>query len=99
MAVYIINNMTIHDRAAYDEYVRGFLPIFRKYRGKLLVAVDHPTPLEGEWPYDRTVIIEFPDREEARRWYESPEYVALAQHRFRGTRSNVVILDALPPLG
>ncbi|HZR82929.1 MAG TPA: DUF1330 domain-containing protein [Candidatus Binatia bacterium] len=98
MAVYIINNMTIHDRAAYDRYVRAFLPIFRKYDGELLAAVDEPPPTEGEWPYDRTVVIRFPSREAAEKWYRSAEYQEIARDRYAGTKSNVVILDGLPPL-
>jgi uncharacterized protein (DUF1330 family) len=94
MSVYIINNMTIHDRAAYEEYVRGFMPVFAQFRGEILAVTDAPRPLEGEWPFDRTVLLRFPDRAEAQRWIESPAYQAIVQHRYRGTRSNVVILDA-----
>ena len=83
MAVYIINNMTIHDRAAYDRYVRAFLPIFRKYDGELLAAVDEPPPTEGEWPYDRTVVIRFPSREAAEKWYRSAEYQEIADRQER----------------
>jgi len=93
VAVYIINNMTIHDREEYHRYVRGFLPIFRKYQGEILAITDKPEPVEGEWPYDRTVLIRFPSREEARRWFESAEYREIAQHRWNGTKSNVVFLD------
>jgi uncharacterized protein (DUF1330 family) len=97
MPVYIINNMTIHDRAEYDTYLRAFRDVFRKFNGQALVAQEAPTPLEGAWPYDRTIILTFPSREDAVRWYESPEYRAIVVHRFKGTTSNVVILDGLPP--
>ncbi len=96
MAVYIINNMTIHDRAAYDAYLRAFMAVFRKFEGEVLAAVDAPTPVEGTWPYDRTILLRFPTREEALRWSESPEYRAIAADRHRGTTSNVVILDGFP---
>jgi uncharacterized protein (DUF1330 family) len=98
VAVYIINNMTIHDRAEYATYLRGFMEVFRKYRGEILVAADAPAPVEGEWPYDRTVVLRFPSLDEARRWSESPEYRAIAKHRTNGTKSNVVFLEEfLPP--
>ncbi len=93
MAVYIINNMTIHDRAEYDQYVRGFLPVFAQAGGEILAVTDAPKPVEGEWPFDRTVLLRFPDREAARRWIESPQYQAIVGHRHRGTRSNIVMLD------
>jgi uncharacterized protein (DUF1330 family) len=55
--------------------------------------VDAPAPVEGEWPYDRTILLRFPSREEALRWSGSPEYREIASHRMNGTRSNVVILE------
>jgi uncharacterized protein (DUF1330 family) len=93
MPVFIINNMTIHDPAEYGAYLRAFMEVFRKFNGQVLVAEDAPGPLEGAWPYDRTVVLGFPSREDALRWYESPEYKAIVVHRFKGTTSNVVILD------
>ena len=97
MPVYIINNMTIHDRAEYDRYLRAFMGVFRKYQGEILAAVDAPAPIEGEWPYDRTILLRFPSREEALRWSESPEYREIARHRESGTRSNVVMLEGFAP--
>ena len=98
MPVYVINNMRIHDRAEYDTYVRDFLDVFRQFEGQVLAVQDAPPAFEGEWPFDRTVLLSFPDRAELRRWYESPAYQAIVGHRFKGTTSNVVVLDALPPI-
>jgi uncharacterized protein (DUF1330 family) len=96
MSVYIINNMTIHDPAEYGKYLREFMRVFRNHPGEILAAVDRPTPVEGEWPYDRTILLRFPSLEEARRWADSPEYREIAQHRWKGTKSNVVFLDGFP---
>ena len=96
MAVYIINNMTIHDRAAYDKYVRAFMGVFAKFNGRVLAVQDAPEPTEGTWPYDRTVLLSFPTRDDALRWAASPEYREIAKDRLAGTTSNVVILDGLP---
>ena len=59
--------------------------------GEILVVEETPTLLEGEWPHTRTVVIRFRDENEAKRWYESEQYQALAQHRFRASRSNVIL--------
>jgi uncharacterized protein (DUF1330 family) len=95
MPVYIMAQISIHDRAAYDVYSNGFLEIFARYSGELLAVSEDAQVVEGEWPYTRTVLIRFPSADEARRWYESPEYQALAQHRLRGSRGNVVIVEGL----
>ena len=96
MAVYIIAQIRIHDRAAYDQYSAGFLEVFARYQGQLLVVSEDPVVVEGEWPYTRTVVMRFPSADEARRWYASPEYQAIAQHRFRGATTNAVIVEELP---
>ncbi len=95
MPVYIINNMSIHDLDAYKTYARAFMPTLEPFGGKVLAAQNAPVPTEGQWPYDRTVLLEFPSRELARQWAESPQYQAIAVHRKAGTSSNVVVLDGL----
>jgi uncharacterized protein (DUF1330 family) len=95
MTVYVINNMTIHNMDEYKIYVRAFMPVFEKYGGKVLAAQNKPVPIEGVWPYDRTVLLAFPTRGAAESWAQSAEYREIAKHRKAGTASNVVILDAL----
>lgn len=96
MAVYIINNMNLRDRDAYKSYLRGFMPVFRKYGGTVLATQDDPVAVEGDWPYQRTVLLSFPSRELARLWMASPEYQELAELRRAGSTSNVLFLDSLP---
>lgn len=95
MSVYVVAQISIHDRKEYDKYSDGFLDVFARFAGELLVVSENPQVVEGEWPYTRTVIIRFPSTEEARRWYESPEYQAIAQHRYRGSKGNAVIVEGL----
>jgi uncharacterized protein (DUF1330 family) len=94
MSVYIVNNMTIHDRAAYDTYLREFMAVFRQFNGEVLAAQEAPVAIEGQWPFDRTVLLRFPSRADAQAWSNSPQYQAIAKHRIVGTRSNVVMLDS-----
>ena len=94
MSVYIIASIGIEDRAEYDKYQAGFLEIFSRYQGELLAISDEPRVLEGEWPYTRAVVIRFPNADEARRWYESPEYQALAKHRWRASTASIIALES-----
>ena len=96
MTVYIINNMTIHNQDEYKTYLRAFMPVFEKFGGAVLAAQNAPLPLEGSWPYDRTILLSFPSGEAAERWSQSPEYQQIATHRKAGTVSNVVMLEGLP---
>jgi uncharacterized protein (DUF1330 family) len=91
MSAYIIGLIEIHDRDEYNQYQAGFREIFSKYNGEILVVEEAPTLLEGAWPHTRTVVLRFADEHEAKRWYESEQYQALAQHRFRASTANVIL--------
>ena len=91
MSVYMIGLIQIEDRTEYEVYRQGFSQVFEKYAGEPLVVDEEPTVLEGSWPCTRTVVIRFPDEQEARRWYESDEYRTLAQHRFKAAKTNLIL--------
>lgn len=95
MSVYIVASIAVEDWESYGKYQEGFLEVFAKYKGELLAVSDAPQVVEGEWPYTRAVVIRFPDEAEARRWYESPEYQAIAQHRWRGSKGTVIVFEGL----
>lgn len=91
MPTYVIGQVTIHDAAEYAKYVAGFMEAFAPFEGRVLVAADEVEVIEGTWPRARTVVLEFPSTAHARRWYESPAYQAIVQHRFKAATSNVVL--------
>ena len=92
MAVYLIAQITIHDRAEYSRYEAGFMPVFEKYEGRLLAVDEDPEVLEGAWNCTRTVLIEFPTREDALAWAGSAEYQELARHRWAASTANVAMI-------
>jgi len=53
--------------------------------------------LEGEFGFDRFVMIEFPSLEAARRFYESPEYAPLLKLRTETTLSQVALVEGYTP--
>jgi len=93
MACFIIAQIDIHDREAYQVYIDGYDKIFAKYRGRVLIVDEDPVVLEGEWPWTRTVVIRFPDEAEARRWFESEEYQLLATHRRGASTANIILVN------
>ena len=95
MPVYVVAQITITDRTRYDAYQAGFPEVFAKYRGELLAVDESPRVVEGEWPCTRTVLIRFPDEDEVTRWYTSPEYQAIAQHRFAASQTNAVLVTGI----
>lgn len=97
MTAYIVARITITDPEPYSVYGAGFMEIFSRYGGKLLAVDEAPEIIEGEWPCTRTVLLEFPDKDVMREWYTSPDYQALAQHRFAASTANIVLLSGFNP--
>jgi uncharacterized protein (DUF1330 family) len=95
MSVYAVALIHIHDRAGYGAYEQGFMEIFSRHQGKLLAVDEKPNVLEGEWPWTRTVLLEFPDQASLDAWYRSADYQALAQHRFRAADAAIAVVQSL----
>ena len=53
MAVYLVAQITIHDRERYAQYEAGLMDIFMRFGGRLLCVDEQPEVLEGEWPCTR----------------------------------------------
>jgi hypothetical protein len=47
--VYVIAQISIHDRPRYERYVAGFMPVLKRYGGQLLAADEQPELVEGQW--------------------------------------------------
>jgi uncharacterized protein (DUF1330 family) len=95
MSVYVIAQIEIHDRDEYKNYIAGFRQMFKGYRGEVLVAENNAVVIEGQWPASRTAVLRFDDEQEMRRWYDSPEYQAAAQHRYKSAKTNLVMVRGL----
>jgi uncharacterized protein (DUF1330 family) len=93
MPAYFIAQLQIHDRETYREYATKVGPTVAGYGGRLLVATSKVEVMEGELAHRRTVIGEFPSLEQARAWYESAEYQAIAPLRRASTTGPVFIVE------
>ncbi len=64
--------------------------------GVTILSVDQkPQVLEGGWPGDQTVVLEFESVDAARAWYESEEYQKAAKLRRAAADCNAVIVTGL----
>jgi len=89
MAGYIIADVEITDPADYQTYAQQTSATLEPYGGKFLVRGGQPETLEGDWTSKRIVIIEFPTVDQARAWYDSPEYAAIIGIRHRSAVSSI----------
>lgn len=92
MAGYIVADIAITDPDEYQKYAQQTAATLEPYGGKFLVRGGQPETVEGNWKTKRIVIIEFPSVEQAKTWYDSPEYEAIKGIRQRSAVSNILIV-------
>jgi uncharacterized protein (DUF1330 family) len=92
MAGYIVADIEITDPDEYQKYTRQTAATLERYGGKFLVRGGQPETVEGDWKARRIVIIEFPSVEQAKAWYDSPEYSAIKGIRQRSAISNILLV-------
>lgn len=96
MSAYMIAQIRIDDPEIYQHYLAGFMEIFQRYGGEILVTSGAETEVvEGDWVLPRTVVMRFPDRARALAWYQDPDYRALAAFRHRSAAANLVLVEGL----
>jgi uncharacterized protein (DUF1330 family) len=95
MSVYIIAQLKFTRRELYDRYQGRFFGVFRKFKGKVLVADERPQVLEGAFEHDKVVVLEFPDHIAALEFQRSSEYAEIAADRKAGADAVVLMVRGL----
>jgi uncharacterized protein (DUF1330 family) len=96
MSVYVVAQISIHDRSRYDRYVAGFMHVLAGFEGRLLAADEAPAVVEGTWPYQKVILLEFPDRPAFERWASSPQYTEISKDRIAATTGCVLLVAGIP---
>jgi uncharacterized protein (DUF1330 family) len=81
MPAYVIGDIRVLDEEAYASYLEVGPQSVAQYGGRFLSRAAATEQLEGEWPHNRIVLVEFPSMERAREWYASPEFQAAKERR------------------
>jgi uncharacterized protein (DUF1330 family) len=97
MTVYVIVQLKMTDRTAYDRYQARFFEVFRKFSGRLLSADEHPRVLEGHWGRDKLVLMSFPDEAAFQAWATSSEYLEISKDRKAGAEAIVLLAKGFSP--
>ena len=94
MPAYIIvfREEPLRDPAAMAEYQRKTREMKIEIKPKPLVVYGAMEALEGDKP-DGVVMLEFPTVEDAKAWYNSPDYQAALPHRLKAAKHRAIIVD------
>ena len=93
MPAFIIAEVEITNPSGYEEYRPLAGASVAQYGGRFVVRGGKAERLEGEGGSPRLVVIEFPDAEAARRWYNSPEYQKALPIRLANSHGEVFIVE------
>jgi uncharacterized protein (DUF1330 family) len=74
MAAYVIVETDITDPEQYEQYKAVSPAAVAAAGGRFVARGGELAVLEGDWSPTRLVVIEFPDLDAAKRFYESPQY-------------------------
>jgi len=90
MAAYLVVDCKVTDASRYEDYKRLAQAAVARYGGRYLVRGGEMVVLEGEWRPNRVVVLEFPTLDQARVFYDSPEYAAARVARRGAAQMNMV---------
>jgi uncharacterized protein (DUF1330 family) len=92
---YIIVETDIHDAEQYELYKQATPAAVSAGGGRFIARGGELAVLEGEWQPKRLVLLEFPDLEAAKRFYDSPEYQEAKRLREGAASFNMVAVQGL----
>jgi uncharacterized protein (DUF1330 family) len=95
MRALVIIQENIRDKEMFAEYRKLVMPTLAAFEAKFVVRGERSTVIEGTWPFQRTVVLEFPSRDHAEGWYHSEAYQAILPLRLNSSTCNAVIVDAV----
>jgi uncharacterized protein (DUF1330 family) len=95
MAGYLIATMDVHDAEGYKAYQTAVPALIARHGGTYIVRGGTRVALEGEWPGERLVILEFPDYAAARAFADDPDYAPFVKVRQATTTSRIFIVEGV----
>lgn len=95
MSAYVIVQVDVKDPVRYEDYKKLVPPSLEPFGGRFIVRGGKTETLEGTWAPKRFVIVEFPSVEQAKAWWDSPEYRAARDLRWATAESQLIVAEGL----
>lgn len=95
MPAYLIAHLDVTDPSLFESYRSAVPLVIASFGGRYLVRGGAVEVLEGEWQVPRLVILAFESLEQARRFYQSPEYQEILPLRLAAAKGDVVLVEGM----
>jgi uncharacterized protein (DUF1330 family) len=95
MPAYVVSEIEVTNPVNYEKYKQLVPASVQKYGGRFLVRGGAVERLEGTWSPKRFVILEFPSMEQAKAWWNSPEYREAKLVRHANARTEMICVQGV----
>lgn len=93
MAAYIIVDVKINNAEMYEEYKKLTPASIASFQGKFVIRGGITETLEGDWKPGRIVVLEFPNAERAKQWWNSSEYAPAKIIRQTAAATRMILVE------
>ena len=90
---YLIVRINIKDAELFQQYPPLSTKAVEKFGGKYLIRGGTYDVVEGEWPAERTTVVEFESFEKAREFYYSLEYSEAKNVRQKSADTDFILIE------
>lgn len=92
MSAFVIIDLEVHDPALMARYEEQAIALLEKYNARPVVRNFDAELYEGERRPSWLVVLEFPNKETVRAFYDSPEYQPMKQLRWKAAKSKSIVV-------
>lgn len=93
MSAYLIARVDVTDWDRYREYMRHTPRVIERFGGRFIARGGETITVEGPPETQRVVVIEFASFQQAKAFYDSPEYKRIKEFRNGAGSAQFVIVD------
>jgi len=98
MPAYLVSLITVTNPDKFKEYASLTAAAGEKYGAKFVTRGGGLEVVEGTMPHPRVVITEFKDKETAKSFFESQEYLLAKEKRIGACDFNAFIVEGINPV-
>ncbi len=96
-AYFIFTHKVLDSDTLNNNYLPKAVDSLQPYAPEILVVDQDIEVIEGDTGNNRTVVLKFKSKEDAKAWYNSPEYQAIVKLRTDSVDGTAVICDEFEP--
>ena len=95
MAAYVIVEIKVKDPVAYENYKKLTPASIAAFGGRFIARGGQTWALEGDWKPERMVMLEFPNAERAKEWWNSNAYSEAKSIRQRSAETKMILVEGV----